>query len=86
MLVSFPRIGALLAVNLLFLMMWGFAAIGKVRQGMPSWFGSKFGETILARFANFIEQWFYDATNRSAVRRLTANQARHQRPHANLRV
>jgi len=50
MLVSFPRIGALLAVNLLFLMMWGFAAIGKVRQGMPSWFGSKFGETILARF------------------------------------
>src|SRR5436189_170514 len=50
MLVSFPRIGALLSVNLLFLLMWGFAAIGKVRGGMPSWFSSKFGETILARF------------------------------------
>jgi len=50
MLVSFPRIGALLAVNMLFLLMWGFAAIGKVRGGMPSWFNSKFGETILARF------------------------------------
>jgi len=50
MLVSFPRIGALLAVNLLFLLLWGFAAIGKVRGGVPSWFDSKFGSTILAKF------------------------------------
>jgi hypothetical protein len=50
MLVSFSRMGALFAVNLLFLMIWGFAAVGKVRNGMPSWFSSKFGETILARF------------------------------------
>jgi hypothetical protein len=49
-LVSFPRIGALLSVNLLFLLMWGFAGVGKVRGGIPSWFNSKFGETILARF------------------------------------
>lgn len=41
---------ALLAINLLFLMLWGFAGIGKVSTGMPSWFGEKFGRTFLATF------------------------------------
>jgi hypothetical protein len=44
------RAGSLLAVNLLFLMMWGFAGIDKVRTGVPTWFGSKFGATFLAKF------------------------------------
>jgi hypothetical protein len=44
------RGGALLAINLLFLMVWGFAGLGKVRSGVPAWFGDKFGATILARF------------------------------------
>ena len=43
------RRGALLAVNFLFLMVWGFAGIGKVIQGKPSWFNDKFGQTILAK-------------------------------------
>ena len=41
---------ALLAINLLFLMLWGFAGIGKISAGMPSWFGEKFGRTFLAAF------------------------------------
>ena len=44
------RAAALLAINLLFLMVWGFAGIGKVADGMPSWFGDKFGRTLLASF------------------------------------
>lgn len=47
---SFARGGALLAINLLFVMAWGFAGLGKLFDGMPSWFGDKFGPTILARF------------------------------------
>jgi hypothetical protein len=45
-----PRSGALLAVNLLFLMVWGFTGIGKLVNGMPSWFEGKFGKTVLASF------------------------------------
>lgn len=44
------RRGALLAINLLFLMVWGFAGIGKLIDGVPSWFGDKFGQTVLATF------------------------------------
>lgn len=44
------RAGALLAINFLFLIIWGFAAIGKVINGMPSWFPDKFGKTFLAAF------------------------------------
>jgi hypothetical protein len=47
---SLHRCGALLAINLLFLMVWGFTGIGKLLAGMPPWFGDKFGQTILARF------------------------------------
>jgi hypothetical protein len=44
------RAGALLALTLSFLSIWGFAAIGKLLEGMPSWFEGKFGKTFLARF------------------------------------
>jgi hypothetical protein len=44
------RCGAMLAIHLLFLMVWGFTGIGKVLSGVPPWFGEKFGQTILARF------------------------------------
>jgi hypothetical protein len=44
------RVGALLAINFVFLSIWGFAAIGKVMNGMPSWFPGKFGKTFLATF------------------------------------
>jgi hypothetical protein len=44
------RIGTLLAVNLLFATIWGFAALGKLLNGVPSWFDAKFGKTLLAKF------------------------------------
>ncbi|MBL9166789.1 MAG: hypothetical protein JNN07_03540 [Verrucomicrobiales bacterium] len=44
------RNGALLAINLLILMVWGFAGIDKLRSGVPSWFDGKFGPTFLASF------------------------------------
>ena len=44
------RAGALLAVNLLFLSLWGFAGLGKLVDGKPSWFADKFGQTFLASF------------------------------------
>ena len=44
------RNGALLAINLLFVMVWGFTGLGKLKSGVPSWFGGKFGGTILAHF------------------------------------
>lgn len=47
---SLVRSGALLAINFLMLMVWGFTGLGKLRDGMPSWFDGKFGKTILATF------------------------------------
>lgn len=47
---SIYRVGTLLAINLLYLMVWGFTGLGKIRSGMPSWFGDKFGATVLAKF------------------------------------
>ena len=44
------RSGALLAINLLFLMVWGFTGLGKLKSGVPSWFAGKFGGTFLAQF------------------------------------
>jgi hypothetical protein len=49
-LASLTRRGAFLAINLLFLMVWGFAGLGKVLNGIPIWFAPKFGQTVLARF------------------------------------
>lgn len=44
------RRAALLAINLLFLMVWGFTGFSKVAQGKPAWFADKFGATLLAKF------------------------------------
>lgn len=44
------RSATLLAINLLFLMVWGFASIGKVSNGVPPWFDGKFGKTFLSTF------------------------------------
>lgn len=44
------RRATLLAINLLFLMVWGFTGLGKLIQGVPVWFPDKFGQTVLARF------------------------------------
>lgn len=43
------RSGALLAINLLFLMVWGFTGFDKVAHCVPDWFAEKFGATILAQ-------------------------------------
>ncbi len=42
------RVGMLLAITLLFLVVWGTAATSKLREGYPPWFDEKFGGTILA--------------------------------------
>lgn len=42
--------GTRLAVLLLFSVMWGTAGMDKLRTGIPSWFGDKFGKTFLATF------------------------------------
>ncbi len=47
---QFLRAGALLAINLVYLMIWGFAGIGKLMNGVPPWFADKFGGTFLATF------------------------------------
>jgi len=44
------RSAVLLATNLLFLMVWGFAGIDKLLHGPPPWFDGKFGKTFLAGF------------------------------------
>lgn len=68
MLVSFSRVGALLAINLLFIMMWGFAGVGKLMKGMPSWFESKFGSTILAKVPGLtISFWLLTASELLAL-------------------
>lgn len=47
---SIVRPATLMAINLLLLMIWGFAGWSKVRDGMPTWFDDKFGKTFLATF------------------------------------
>ncbi len=44
------RAGALLAINLIFLIVWGFTGFDKIHSGVPSWFGDKFDATFLAKF------------------------------------
>jgi hypothetical protein len=44
------RSGVLLAINLMFLTIWGFAGIEKILSGAPPWFGDRFGQTLLAKF------------------------------------
>ena len=45
-----PRSGALLAINSLFLVVWGFSGLSKLINGVPPWFDGKFGKTIMASF------------------------------------
>lgn len=45
-----PHSAALLAINLLFLIIWGLATFSKIQSGFPSWFPEKFGPTFLASF------------------------------------
>jgi hypothetical protein len=47
---SWIRSGVLLAINLLFLSLWGFAGLSKVMDGIPAWWGDKFGKTFFATF------------------------------------
>lgn len=42
--------GALLAINLLYIVIWGCAGFDKLRTGVPPWFGDKFGQSFLAKF------------------------------------
>ncbi len=44
------RSASLLAIQLLFLVVWGFAGISKIKTGYPAWFPDKFGSTFLATF------------------------------------
>lgn len=44
------RRASLLAINLLFLMVWGVTGLGKLRSGPPAWLADKFGPTLLATF------------------------------------
>ena len=61
------RCGALLAINLLFLMAWGFAGIGKLRDGVPPWFEGKFGQTFLAKFPGLTSSfWLLTAAELAA--------------------
>jgi hypothetical protein len=46
---ALSRRGALLAINLLFVMVWGFAGLDKLFNGPPAWFQGKFGPTFLAK-------------------------------------
>jgi len=59
------RAGTLLAINLLFAMVWGFAAVSKLLNGMPPWFGDKFGQTLLARFPGLTASFWLLALSES---------------------
>ena len=47
---ALARSVSLLAIQLLFLTVWGFAGIGKLMAGFPAWFPDKFGLTFVAKF------------------------------------
>lgn len=47
---TFVRSGSLLAINILFLIVWGFAGISKLQTGVPGYFPEKFGPTFMATF------------------------------------
>jgi hypothetical protein len=65
---SRSRSGALLAINLLFVMVWGFAGIGKLVEGSPPWFPDKFGATFLAAFPGLtLTFWILAASEVAAL-------------------
>lgn len=46
----FARKAPLLAINLMFAIIWGFAGISKLITGIPAYFPEKFGSTFMAKF------------------------------------
>lgn len=57
----------LLAINLLFLMVWGFTGIGKIVSGYPAWFPDIFGKTILATLPGLqVAYWMLAASETAA--------------------
>lgn len=46
----FIRVGPRLAINLMFLVIWGFAGISKLIEGVPGYFSEKFGPTFMSKF------------------------------------
>ena len=48
------EVGTRLAIQLLFLVVWSVGALSKVRSGVPSWFGEKFGNTFLAKLPGLV--------------------------------
>lgn len=53
------RRGALLAINLLFLVVWGVTGLGKlIGGGPPAWMAEKFGGTLLVTFPGLAATWW----------------------------
>ncbi|HMO64393.1 MAG TPA: hypothetical protein PKE47_04070 [Verrucomicrobiota bacterium] len=53
------RRGTLLAINLLFLVVWGVTGLGKLAGGgTPAWVAEKFGGTLLATFPGLTATWW----------------------------
>ncbi len=66
------RSATLLAINLLYLMVWGFAALGKLKSGVPDWFAGKFGDTFLARVPGLAATFWILALSEALVAVLAA--------------
>ena len=65
--ISFPRSASYLAINLVYLMIWGFAGIGKVVSGVPQYFHDKFAKTWLASFPGIAASfWLITASELAA--------------------
>lgn len=61
------RRGTLLAINLLFLMVWGVTGLGKLRSGPPAWMTEKFAGTWLASFPGVtVSFWLLAASELAA--------------------
>jgi hypothetical protein len=61
----------MLAINFLFLMVWGFAGIGKLIDGVPSWFDAKFGKTFFSNFPGLTVTFWLLAISEVAAFALT---------------
>jgi hypothetical protein len=71
------RSAALLAIQLLFTMVWGFGGISKVLSGKPDWFADKFGKTLLATFPGLTASfWLLAAAELLAFALILASLAR----------
>lgn len=68
---SLIRPGVLLAINFLYLMVWGFAGIGKLIDGVPPWFDAKFGKTFFANFPGLTATFWLLAISEAAAFALT---------------